>query len=147
MNRGSKCKVGQAKTVLRRISALLKVDKDTMKKALSNIRIVESDAKITREPYTNEQLDVYASRVKWHPYLSSLMMFLLTCSGRAQDAYEINAQKLLDALESGDPYLLPRKKNDVVHLYIPDTESTPHILPFVQARVAAGAKYVWGSEK
>ena len=118
-----------------------------MSKALSNIRIVESETKITREPYTNEQLDVYASRVKWHPYLSSLMMFLLTCSGRAQDAYEIDAKKLLDALKSGDPYVIPRKKNDNIHLYIPDTESTPHILPFVQARVTAGAKYVWGSEK
>ena len=74
---------------------------------------------------------MYASRVKWHPYLYSLMFFLLTCAGRAQDAYDVDAEKFLKALKNGEPYEISRKKTKTIHFYVPDTCSTPHILPFV----------------
>ena len=147
MNRTSQCKVNQAKTVSKAIALHLKVDKGAMDKALKTIRFVKSNQTVKREPYENDQLDLYASRVKWHPYLSSVMMFLLTCSGRAQDAFNVESKLLLESLKTGNPFEISRveKKTGWVHLYLPDTESTPHILPFVQARVDAGAKYVWGS--
>ena len=53
-SRTSKCKVGQAKTVLKEIGELLNIDKRLITKALSSIRFVPSEIKIDREPYTNE---------------------------------------------------------------------------------------------
>jgi hypothetical protein len=62
---------------------MLGLDKYSIKKAFKSLKHAKGDKTVDREPYTDEQLDVYASRVKWHPYLSSLMYFLLTCAGRA----------------------------------------------------------------
>jgi len=66
-----------------------------MREQLKRVKMTQpSGNEIKREPYERDQLDLYASRIKWCPYLSSMMLFLLTCAGRSQDIYDVDPLKL-----------------------------------------------------
>lgn len=88
---------------------------------------------------------MYAKACSWHPYLQSMMMFLLTCAGRAQDLYDVECEPFEEALRKNKPFKLTQKKTDEIHWYVPDKRSTKFILPYVQRRIECGHKTVWGT--
>lgn len=88
---------------------------------------------VERLCFDRGQLDTLASKLKWHPFLQSSSMFLLTCAGRTQDMFNVDTKNFYNALVNHEPMLIPPrdKKTIVQHWYFPDKESTALILPFV----------------
>lgn len=100
----SKCKLQQAKTVATAVGFLLGISKDTMRDALKVKIKPDKKAQLNREGYDDDELDLYASQIKWCPYLVSAMLFQLTCGGRTQDLYDVEAKSFLEALKTSQPY-------------------------------------------
>jgi hypothetical protein len=57
------------------VGFLLGISKDTMRDALKVKIKPDKKAQLNREGYDDDELDLYASQIKWCPYLVSAMLF------------------------------------------------------------------------
>ena len=71
------------KAVIKAIGEEIPCDKTTFNKTMKVKRRIESSGDVLHAPYSLDQLAVLASKFKWHDFTRSMMMFLLTCGGRA----------------------------------------------------------------